>query len=69
MLAGTIYFYDDKEEPIKEIGVEDYEGLTKDEFMQIIQELGASRVVLKAFYHNHHNGIESVLYDKNIKQT
>ena len=69
MLAGTVYFYDDKKELVGEIDVEDYEDLTKDEFMQMIRELGASRVVLKAFYHNHHNGTESVLYDKNIKQT
>ena len=69
MLAGTIYFYNDKEELIKEIDVEEYEDLSKDEFEQMVKDIGASRVILKAFYHNHHSGTVTVLYPKDEKQT
>ncbi len=68
MLAGTVYFYNDKEELIKEIDVEEYEDLSKDEFEQMIKNIGASRVILKAFYHNHHSGKETILYSREENQ-
>ncbi len=69
MLAGTIYFYNDKEELIKEIDVEEYDDLSEDEFKQMIDDTGASKVMLHAFYHNHHSGTYTVLYPKEEKQT
>ena len=64
MLAGTVYFYDDKEELIEEIDVEEYEGLSAEEFEQKILVLGASKVIMRAFYHNHHYGTETIVYEK-----
>ncbi len=64
MLAGTVYFYDDKEELIEEIDLEEYDNLSEDVFAQMISDLNAFRVVLNAVYHNHHNGTETVLYEK-----
>ena len=64
MLAGTIYFYDDKEELIKEIDLEEYDDLSEDEFKQMIEDAGASKVMLRAYYHNHHYGTDTVLYPK-----
>ena len=69
MLAGTVYFYDETMVILKEMDLEDYEVLTEEEFQQLIQQLNASKVTLKAFSHNHHNGNETVLYSKNKKQT
>ena len=66
MLAGTIYFYDEKESLIKEIDLEEYDELSKDEFLQMISDLGAFKVVLNAASHNHHYGTETVLYEKNL---
>ena len=69
MLAGTVYFYDEAMEILKEIDIEDYEDLNEEEFHQLIQQLNAAKVTLNAFSHNHHNGKETILYSKNKKQT
>ena len=69
MLAGTVYFYNENLEIIKEIDLEDYEDLNEEEFNKLIQQLNVTKVTLKAFSHNHHNGKETVLYSKNKKQT
>ena len=64
MLAGTVYFYNDKNEIIKEIDVSEYDKMTQDEFNETIEKLNASKVVLNAVYHNHHLGTETILYPK-----
>lgn len=69
MLAGTVYFYNNAEELIKEIDVEEYEDLSEDKFHQMIRELSASRVTLTAYYHNHHKGTETLLYPTDKNQT
>ena len=69
MLAGTVYFYDDAMEIIKEMDLEEYDELKEEEFQEIIQQLNAEKVTLNAFSHNHHSGKETVLYLKNKKQT
>ena len=69
MLAGTVYFYDESMEILKEMDLEEYEDLKEEEFHQLIQQLNAAKVILKAFSHNHHNGKETILYSKNKKQT
>ena len=69
MLAGTVYFYDEAMEILKEMDLEDYEDLKEEEFQQLIHQLNAVKVTLNAFSHNHHNGKETVLYSKNKKQT
>ena len=69
MLAGTVYFYNEKEELIKEIDVEEYDDFSEDEFEQMIDDTGVSKVILRAYYHNHHSGTDTVLYPKDKKQT
>ena len=69
MLAGTVYFYNETMEILKEMDLEDYEDLKEEEFHQLIGQLNAVKVTLKAFSHNHHSGKETVLYSKNKKQT
>ena len=69
MLAGTIYFYNDKEELMKEIDVEEYDDLSEEEFKQMIDDIGASKVTLRAYYHNNHHGTVTVLYPQEEKQT
>ena len=69
MLAGTVYFYDEAMEIVKEIDLEEYEMLDESVFYQLVQSLDAERVTLQAFSHNHHTGKETVLYSKNKKQT
>jgi len=69
MLAGTVYFYDEAMEVLKEMDLEEYEMLDESEFYQLVQSLDAERVMLQAFSHNHHTGKETVLYSKNKKQT
>ena len=69
MLAGTVYFYDEAMEILKEMDMEDYEDLREEEFQQLIQQLNATKVTLNAFSHHHHMGKETVLYSKNKKQT
>ncbi len=64
MLAGTVYFYDETMEILKEIDLEEYEDLKEEEFQQLIQQLDAVKVTLNAFSHNHHKGKETVLYSK-----
>jgi len=64
MLAQTVYFYNEKEEIIKELHDEEYEDLSKDEFKEMIIKLDASIVKMKSFYHNHHAGEETILYEK-----
>ena len=69
MLAGTVYFYDEAMEVLKEMDLEEYEMLDESVFYQLVQSLDAERVTLQAFSHNHHTGKETVLYSKNKKQT
>ena len=69
MLAGTIYFYDEDDRILKEIDIEEYEDMTVQGFQVLIENLGAVKVVLGAFYHNHHSGKSTILYEKNKKQT
>ena len=69
MLAGTVYFYNETMEIIKEMDLEEYEYMKEDEFYQLIQQLNAIKVTLSAFSHNHHIGKETVLYSKYKKQT
>ncbi len=63
MLAGTVYFYNENKLLIQEIDIEEYEDLTKEEFQILIDKLGASKVTLDAYYHNHHSGKVTVLYE------
>lgn len=69
MLAGTVYFYDKNEVLIKEIDIEEYEDLTEDEFMRLIDEVKAHKVLLGAYYHNHQASKTTLLYVKDKKQT
>ena len=69
MLAGTVYFYDEAMEVLKEMDLEEYEMLDESVFYQLVQSLDAERVTIQAFSHNHHTGKETVLYSKNKKQT
>ena len=69
MLAGTVSFYNESMEILKEMDLEDYEMLDESAFHQLIQSLDAVKVTLNAFSHNHDKGKETVLYDKNKKQT
>ena len=65
MLAGTVYFYDDFKNVIFEIDIEDYDDLSKREFFDKILELGAVKVVVKGFSHNHQDEASgSVLYSE-----
>ena len=64
MLAGTVYFYDENNNVIKTMDLEDYEDLTKNEFIKIVQELKSYKVALKAYAHNHHLGKEKILYKR-----
>ena len=63
-LVGVVLFYNDNEELIKEIDQLEYDNLTKDEFMQMLQELEACKVILKEYYHNYNLVQETVLYEK-----
>ena len=69
MLAGTVYFYDESMEILKEMDLEDYESFNEEAFQELIGQLGAEKVTLNAFSHNHDKGKEMVLYCKNKKQT
>ena len=65
MLAGTVYFYNEFKRVILEMDIEDYEGLTKREFFDKILELGAVKVVVRGFSHNHQDEASgSVLYSE-----
>ena len=68
-LVGVVSFYNDKEELITEIDQLEYDELTKQKLMQMIQELEVCKVILKEYYHNYDLGQETVLYEKNTKQT
>ena len=64
MLAGTVYFYKNKE-IVKEIDVEKYDQMPEEEFLNMVEKLKADKVILSAFYHNHQfNGNEEILYQK-----
>ena len=69
MLAGIVYFYNENDLLIKEIDIEEYEELSKEEFQILIDEIAAFTVTLDAYYHNHHSGKVSILYEKDKKQT
>ncbi len=69
MLAGTVYFYNKENEEIKQMDIEAYEDLSKEEFYAMIEALHATKVTLGAFYHNHHSGETTTLYEKEKKQT
>lgn len=64
MLAGTVYFYNKENEEIKQIDIDEYEDLSKEEFHSMIEALDAVKVTLEAFYHNHHSGKTTILYAK-----
>lgn len=64
MLAGTVYFYNEFGEVIKELDLEAYEDLTEEAFKNMIEEISAQKVVLRSFSHNHHSGVEEILYQK-----
>ena len=64
MLAGTVYFYDETMKVLKEMDLEEYEELNKEEFQELIEQLDAVKVILNAFSHNHHTGEETILYSK-----
>lgn len=64
MLAGTVYIYDENEKLIKELDSYDYDGMSEDAFLQMLKELNAYKAVLHAYYHNHHEGVKTVLYEK-----
>jgi len=44
MLAGTVYFYDETMEILKEMDLEDCEVLTEEEFQELIQHLNAVKI-------------------------
>ena len=64
MLAGTVYFYNEAGEVVKELDLEAYEDLTEEAFKNMIEEISAQKVVLRSFSHNHHDGVEGILYQK-----
>lgn len=66
MLAGTVYFYDDRNDVLLEMDIEDYDDLSQKEFFDKILELGASKVVVKSVSNNQQSKeSEIILYSKN----
>ena len=66
MLAGTVYFYNEAGEVVKELDLEAYEDLTEEAFKNMIEEISAQKVVLRSFSHNHHSGVGQLLYEKQL---
>ena len=64
MLAGTVYFYNESGEVVRELDLEAYEDLTQEAFRKLAKETAAQKVVLRSFSHNHHGGVEETLYQK-----
>ncbi len=65
MLAGTVFFYDEHQVVIKEIDLDEYDELTPDKFLDILQKLEISIVVLESFSHNYQTkSNKTVLYKK-----
>lgn len=48
MLAGTVYFYDDEEELIKEIDVEEYDRLSEDAFAQMLRDSRGKKIKIES---------------------
>ena len=64
MLAGTVYFYNETGKVVRELDLEAYEDLTEETFKNMIEEISAHKVMLISFSHNHHSGVEEILYQK-----
>ena len=62
-LAGTVSFYSKNGKLIKEIDLDEYYELTQKEFLEMIQEIEAHKVILHACYHNHDIGEKTTLYE------
>ncbi len=66
MLAGTVYFYGDRNDVLFKMDIEDYDDLSQKAFFDKILELGASKVVVKGVSNNQQsNESETILYSKN----
>ena len=63
-LAGMVSFYSEDEEILKEIDLDEYDEMTKTEFLKMIQKLRAHKVILHACYHNYDVGEKTILYEK-----
>jgi len=71
MLAGTIYYYNDKDILIEKMDLYDYEDMSNELFLKYIEEIGAVKVTLGSLSHNHQieEAIEVIYLKNDNKQT
>ena len=63
MLAGNVFFYNDFNRVIKEMDIEEFDAMSREEFFKLIIELDAYRVIKSGYYHGGQiEATESVLY-------
>ncbi len=64
MLAGTVYFYKNNE-VVQKMDMEDYDDLSKDEFIAEVKKLKADKVMLRAYSNNHQRKpYKEILYEE-----
>ena len=51
MLAGNVLFYNDYNRVIKEIDIEEFDAINREEFFKLIIELDAYKVIKSGYYH------------------
>jgi hypothetical protein len=65
MLAGELYFYNKNEEVIKKMDLLDYEEMSKEKFIEFLNEIDCFKATLHGYYHNHQqNPTIKVIYEK-----
>lgn len=65
MLAGTAYFYNDFNNVILEMDIEEFSDMSTRELFDKILEIDASRVVVRGVSHNHQSEpSESIIFSK-----
>ena len=63
MLAGSVLFYNDFNRVIKEMDIEEFEAMSREEFFKLIINLNAYKVKKSGYYHGGQmEPTESVLY-------
>lgn len=68
MLAGEVFFYNEKEEIIETMDVEDYDTMSKTEVTEFLEKINCFKATIHGFYTNHQlkPRIE-VIYEKTNK--
>ena len=68
MLAGEVFFYNEKEEIIETMDIEDYDGMSKTEVTEFMEKINCFKATVHGIYTNHQPDPHiKIIYEKTNK--